>query len=87
VYTSPITGTTLDRKSLSQTDVYTIVDTELEARRVCGGWKKIFPKASSGGYLHFSQVNNRNRLLIEYLKLERKVADVFEFPNYYPPQH
>lgn len=58
---SPITGATFDRHGLSQTDIYTIVDTELESRRVGGGlsadggWKRIFPNADSDKYAQFFQ--------------------------------
>jgi len=86
VYTSPYSGTSFERAGLSKGDLYTLIDSELEGLR-CGRFERLFPNADSDKYLKYLDYSNKNRKVIEYLKLKRTIPDVFEFPNYYSKQH
>jgi len=86
-YYSPFTKMkTSFNRTLDKRDVFPLVDTELEYMRK-GSWMRLFPNKDSDKYTKFFQTESRNQIIIDYLKLERTIPDVFEFPGFYSKQH
>jgi len=62
--------------SLSNVDVWVIVDTVMENNRR-GGWERLFPNHDSTKYIPLLNTSNRNFVVIEYLRLQKDLEEVF----------